>query len=506
MSNRLKTYRLLIIISSAIAVLLFLSYVVLMIVDVASKVPFLPLIYLLVFPLVIMLLMFAIVRYSQMRESIKTLENENLYNLGRKAHCFNYSIFAKAKKKYVSAHHKEGNYIIALSVSKINNIRTSAIRQINSLLSIYMYNIFNQGKKEKDTDNFYCYYHGAFVIYSYCSLYEVKKLMNQISDQIFAIAKEKDINVYVQPFFGVEQIKKETSLMEQVENALVARELSEKRFENVTFYSADLKKDTSLTEINEIKQAILHHEMVVYYQPKYSLKEKKFISSEALVRWNSPKYGLLSPALFIEKAEMGGLIHKIDMMVLENVCKDLASMRKRGDLLLPVSINFSLYEFFDPSFLKEIFDICYKYGVDTKLIEIEITETTTQKNPFIAISILKKLKQKGFRVLMDDFGLGFSNLGNLNRLPLDAVKIDKSFIDGLVNDMKTRDIVKFLISLCKTNNLEVIAEGVDKIEQVNILRRAECDTIQGYYYSKPINIDEYVRFINEHNKEEVEEQ
>lgn len=505
MNNKLKTYRLYIIITSLLLVGLFTSFVILSILRIVDKVPYLSLAYLFTTPITLMFLIIAIFKFSQTQENINTLENENLYNLGRKAHCFNYSLFAKAQKRYVKVHRKEGSYIIALSVGKINTMRTSAIRQINSLLSLYLYEIFTKGKKEKDIDNFYCYYHGTFVIYSFYSLYEIKELMKQISTQIYKIAKDNDINVSIQPFFGVEMIKKETSLMEQVENALVAREVGEKRFEEITFYSGDLRKDTPLTEINEIKQAILNHEMVVYYQPKYSLKDKKFISSEALVRWNSPKYGLLSPALFIEKAEMGGLIHEIDMTVLEIVCKDLASMRKRGDTLLPVSINFSLYEFFNSTFIKELFDICYKYGVDTKLIEIEITETTTQTNPFMAISILKKLKQKGFRILMDDFGLGFSNLGNLNRLPINAVKIDKSFIDGLNSDPKTRDIVKFLVALCKTNNLEVIAEGVDNVEQVNILKRIECDTIQGFYYSKAIDVNEYVNFINEHNKVKTEE-
>ena len=142
--------------------------------------------------------------------------------------------------------------------------------------------------------------------------------------------------------------------------------------------------------------------------------------------------------------------------------------------------------------------------VPAHFIEIEITEATSQANQFLSISIIKKLKENGIRVLMDDFGVGFSNVGNLKKIPFDVVKIDKSFIDGIVNDTKSREIVKFLIGLCKVNDMEVVAEGVDNKEQVEILRKAHCDTIQGFYYSEALEKKAFEAFLNNNPFEKKE--
>ena len=172
--------------------------------------------------------------------------------------------------------------------------------------------------------------------------------------------------------------------------------------------------------------------------------------------------------------------------------------------MLPVSVNFSLYEFYSPTFLDTIVSIREEYNVPSNLIEIEITEATSQANSFLSISIIKKLKERGIRVLMDDFGVGFSNLANLKKIPFDAIKIDKSFIDDIVDDVKAREIVKFLINLCKTNELEVIAEGVDNREQLEILKKIRCDTIQGFYYSQPLTKKDYEMFLVQNTFEKKE--
>ena len=140
-------------------------------------------------------------------------------------------------------------------------------------------------------------------------------------------------------------------------------------------------------------------------------------------------------------------------------------------------------------------EILKEYNIPTHLIEIEITEATSQANSFLSISIIKKLKERGIRVLMDDFGVGFSNVGNLRKIPFDAIKIDKSFIDDIVSDVKSREIVRFLINLCRVNELEVIAEGVDNKEQLEILRKNKCDTIQGFYYSQPLSKPNFEKFL-----------
>ena len=455
------------------------------------------------------LALWAFFRIASINESIKSLHVENRYYLSRESLFYNYQLFEKRIEKLVKSHKRPGTFIIVFSASKravMRNVyRNNTVTQLNGFISDYLNALLAENKEYKSSDFAFCYYHGQFVIYTYLPLNETQEIISKINKEIYAIVERNDIKVFALPYFGVAEVRKDQSLFETLDNALTARDYAEKHFEPETFYSDDLRKDASLSEVEELREAIANNELEVYYQPKFNLTNKKFIGSEALVRWNSPRYGLLAPARFLDRAEISGLIHEIDMFVFKRVCEDLASIRRKGDRQLPVSVNFSMYEFYSPDFFDNISEIIDKTGVNRNLIEIEVTETTAQANPFMTTSILKKLKDSGFRILMDDFGLGFSNLGNLNRMAFDTVKIDKSFIDGLITDSKSREIVKFLIALCKTNNMEVIAEGVDKVEQVEILRKAKCDTIQGYYYSKPLPLSEYQSFLANNPFEKKEE-
>ena len=323
-------------------------------------------------------------------------------------------------------------------------------------------------------DFIFAYSRGTFLIYTFKqNEVSIKRIVEIISAEIYDFAAKECPHIWVQPFFGVAVVDKEETVAQQTENATIARDYSERNFESITFYQPNFRRGATSNDIEELEQALNNNEFVVYYQPKFNLNEKKFVSAEALIRWNSSKYGLLTPTKFLGKAETAGLIHEIDTFVLKKVCEDLNDLRRRGKRLLPVSVNFSLYEFYSNNFLDTIVSILDEYKIPTNLIEIEITEATSQANSFLSISIIKKLKERGIRVLMDDFGVGFSNFKNLKNMPIDTIKIDKSFIDEIVTDSKSREIVKFLISLCKVNGMEVIAEGVDNKEQVEILRKAK---------------------------------
>ena len=510
--NKLKKQSLVMfVIFTVFTALGIISIVVIEFVDFLHDIPFL------VIGVSIITLLYASVAFGNLyrllsyNEQIKSLHIENRYNLSRESLFFNYPLFEKRVNKLVKKHKKEGTFIIAFTASKQNVMRNlyrnSTVTQLNGFISDYLNSFIAENPDFNENDFAFCYYHGQFIIYTYVPLNQVQDLILRIQKEIYAIMQRNDIKVFASPFFGVAEVRHDLSLFEVLDNALTARDYSEKHFEPETFFSDDLRKDASLSEIEELRDAIANNELEVYYQPKFHLASKKFIGSEALVRWNSPRYGLLSPARFLDRAEISGLIHEIDMFVFKRVCEDLAYIRRKGDRMLPVSINFSMYEFYSPDFFNNISQIVNKTGVSTEYIQIEVTETTAQANPFMTTSILKKLKDAGYKILMDDFGLGFSNLGNLNRMAFDTIKIDKSYIDGLLTDNKSREIVKFLIALCKRIDIEVIAEGVDKVEQVDFLRKAKCDTIQGFYYSKPLNLKDYQAFLESNpfeKKEDVE--
>lgn len=443
-------------------------------------------------------------------KSEKILLAENVYNLGKPNHFYDYQAFAKKVKdmKKKLSPEKE-SYMITFTSSHYsmmkNSSRNPTVTELNGYIADYLTETFITNKELGPIANIaFCFYHGQFLIYVIGNKNQVTELIDKIQNKIYSIVENNSIKMFVQPFFGIALYQDEDTLPMVIDNVFLARDISEKNFDAITIYDNKFRKTASKSELQEIKDAIENEELVVYYQPKYNLASKTFISAEALVRWNSRKYGLVSPAKFIEKAELGGLIHELDMYVFEKVCKDLGEMKKDKKRMVPVSVNFSIYEFYSPTFLDDVDRIIKASDINPSMVEIEITETTSQANPFLAISILKKLKEYGLKILMDDFGLGYSNLGTLNKIPFDTIKIDKSFIDGIVSDLKAREIVKFLISLCKTNGMEVIAEGVDKAEQVEILKKIRCDTIQGFYYSEPLPKPEFEAFLEQNDFEKKE--
>ena len=448
-----------------------------------------------------------IAKYITVQMSVRTLLNTNKYNLGEAVAFFDFNAFrTKVTAIRMLRGDNKKQFIIVFSAANqavTENInRDESVNKYNLKIAQYIDSLF--AKKRKN--NVYCYNRGMF--YLYCRDYDekgIRNLVDEISTSLMNIARESQVRIWVQPFFGVCEMSKGSQLIEDVENAVIARNVSERNFETLTYYHESFRRRSSTSDIEEITEGLKNHEFVVYYQPKFSLSAKRFVSSEALVRWDSPKHGILTPTKFIPLAEAAGLIHEIDTYVFERVCQDLNEAKRKGRRIIPVSINFSLYEFYSNDFLNSIMNLLEKYQINPSYIEIEITEATSQANTFISISIIKKLRDRGVRVLMDDFGVGFSNIGNLRKIPFDAVKIDKSYIDDIATDMKSRDIVKFLIELCKASDLEVIAEGVDSKEQVEILRKYKCDTIQGFYYSQALPIKEYEKFLLSNPFERKEE-
>ena len=446
--------------------------------------------------------------YINGRSMIFTIQNDNEYNLGERSTFNNLYAFQKKVEMRLNINKKQSKHIIAFTFSS-----ASVTQNVNRNREIYSMNVHIASYLEtiptllglKKSYFVFAFSRGAFLIY--CTKQNeqsIQSICETISREIYDFGEQNCPHTWVQPFFGVTEVSEEESLTHQIENALLSRDRSEKNFETVTFYQETFRKSVSSDEVDELYAALENKEFVIFYQPKFDLNNKQFISSEALIRWDSKKYGLLAPSKFLAKAESIGLIHDIDVYVLRQVCEDLNDLIRRGRRTLPVSVNFSLFEFYSPNFLDKIMGILEEFNVPPHLIEIEITEGTSQANQFLSISIIKKLKEKGIRVLMDDFGIGFSNVGNLRKIPFDVVKIDKSFIDDIVTDTKSREIVKLLIGLCKINGMEVVAEGVDNKEQVEILKKAHCDTIQGFYYSQALEKKAFERFLDNNPFEKKE--
>ena len=467
---------------------------------------FLPIFFLLLTPVMAGTFSYWIAMFINTRSIVHSLELENLFAFGTKANYFNLFAFEQRANAYRRnpLYANKPHSVIAFSASEAaagrGYRRNDELVEINGKIAFELTKLFaKRGGKYDHKRHFFCFDRGTFLLYVIDRTDDqIEELMNDIRGMVYSILEQKRYHVFVQLFFGVAPASSETTLLESVDNAILARDNAENNFQTFSFYDPEFRRDVNAGgPVQEVIDAFNNGEFVVYYQPKFSLTKKEFISSEALIRWHSPEHGVLPPSKFMERIDAAGLLHELDNYVFQNVCADLEEAIKKGRRVLPVSINFSLYEFYSLDFLSSLIETVNKHNITPDLIEIEITETTTQVNQFLSLSIIKKLKEKGFRILMDDFGVGYSNIGNLRRIPFDAIKIDKSFIDDIVTDEKARELVKYSINLGRSAGLEVIAEGVDSTEQVDILRRAKCDTIQGFYYSRALPKDQYDAFLRE---------
>ena len=245
----------------------------------------------------------------------------------------------------------------------------------------------------------------------------------------------------------------------------------------------------------EIARALKRHELQIYYQGKWDLNKGCFYGAEALIRWKHPKRGILPPSSFIPYCENSGRIVEIDHYVFETVCKDIAKWRSEGRRKIAVSINLSRRSVYDPSLLSFLEKTCEDNHVSPKEIDIELTESLAAQNVVFISAIIRRIKALGFGTSMDDFGIGYSSLSSLKNIPFSVLKIDKSFIDDIEIDNKSRSMVRSIIELVHALGMKTIAEGVETADQVRILQSLGLDAIQGFYFSRPLERARFEAFL-----------
>ena len=243
-----------------------------------------------------------------------------------------------------------------------------------------------------------------------------------------------------------------------------------------------------------VETAVEQDEFVVYLQPKFDINKETIKGAEALIRWNYKGKEFLPPYRFIPFFEKDGSIAKIDDIVLDKVCAALAKWKQEGKPLYPISVNLSRSRLDDEKLIDKLVSIVDHYGLDHKYIDFELTESATYDNMEHLIGVLEELRKRGFKISMDDFGTGYSSLSLLTRMPIDTLKIDKSFVDNVATESEHKEdiiVLRHIITLAKELGFVCLAEGAESKNQVDRLRELGCEIIQGYYYSKPIPISEY---------------
>ena len=252
------------------------------------------------------------------------------------------------------------------------------------------------------------------------------------------------------------------------------------------------------TEIeNEMEQALKNREFVMYLQPQIDIKTGRICGAEALVRWKHPVKGILVPANFLSLFEDNGFITRLDLFMWEEACRYIADLQKR-DIMLPISVNVSRRHIGETDIVEMLTGMVKKYGFNNRYLEIEITENLFLQDVTELFEDMGELKNRGFRILMDDFGSGYSSLNMLRKAPIDTMKIDRFFLDEIMSTERGKIIVESSVRMAKMIGLDVIAEGVETKEQLEFLRSIDCDIAQGYYYSRPIPVDEFEEFLKEY--------
>ncbi|HNZ57071.1 MAG TPA: EAL domain-containing protein, partial [Methylophilaceae bacterium] len=263
-----------------------------------------------------------------------------------------------------------------------------------------------------------------------------------------------------------------------------AKELGKNNFQFFT-ESMNEKVAERMYMENLLRHALAKNELEVHYQPKVDLETMQIAGMEALIRWNSPELGFISPLRFISLAEETGLIVPIGEWVMRTACAQTVAWQKAGFAPILMSVNLSARQFKQSNLIERIKNILKETGLDAQYLELELTESLVMTEVESSLKLLHEIKALGIQISVDDFGTGYSSLSYLKDLPLNTLKIDKSFTDDIVNHTDKAPIVQAVISLAKSLNLKIVAEGVESYEQVLYLQQHACDQMQGYYFSRP---------------------
>lgn len=310
-----------------------------------------------------------------------------------------------------------------------------------------------------------------------------------IAGHDLSVTASLGISIYPDDGFdAIELIKKAETAMRNI------KEISHNDFSFFIDEMNQRARDQQSIETG-IRLGLERKEFVLHYQPKLDLGSGQVVGAEALIRWQKPGQGLVYPSAFISVAEDSGLIVPLSKWVLAEACRQACAWQAAGLPKICMSVNMSAIDFRQRDFVDGIEQTLEQTGLEPHLLELEITEGVLMQNIETTVTALARLKTMGIRLAIDDFGTGYSSLSYLRRFPIDVLKIDQSFIRGLSNDSNDAALVSAIISLGRSLNLTIIAEGVETLEQLDFLKSHQCEEGQGYYFSKPVEPDAFARYL-----------
>jgi len=340
----------------------------------------------------------------------------------------------------------------------------------------------------------------GIIIYDNGDKYDIEKITSELKEAFQVSWHIGDYEFYITASIGITVFPddgqdKETLLKHASTAMYEAKKVGKNTF---CFYTKEMndKLIATVKLENELRHALENNQLAIYYQPQIDLKTGQVVGVEALLRWIHPEKGILSPDQFVWIAEYTGLIVPIGEWVMEMVSNQYNLWKKIYQWDLNMSVNLSMKQLQHYDFIDKIHNIINKTHMNCKKLKFEITESIVMEDANTTIAKLRQLKKMGIKIALDDFGTGYSSLNYLRELPIDVLKIDKSFVHDMIENFHKRAIVELIIDLAHKMNMTVIAEGVESSEQISYLSQYRCDMAQGYFVSQPLSKEEFELFMN----------
>lgn len=327
----------------------------------------------------------------------------------------------------------------------------------------------------------------------------IKNRLKKIGKSINDFNEDKSIKYHLQCAYGfilVEDIELDVRVMMNYARFSCSNYKKTGEFINYFTLVSKVAKENKLNSMFE--DSLKNGDFKVYLQPKISLNNNECKGAEALVRWINPEEGFISPGEFIDLFEKNDKIIELDLYVFEEVCKIIRDWIDKGEKIIPISVNLSRKHIKNLDFLYNFIEIKNKYNIPDELIEFEILESVAIDNEKVRLldSVMKQMHQNGFLCSLDDFGFGYSSLVFLGKLNIDTIKLDRRFFEDLKNE-RSRKVINGFIKICKELGVNVVAEGIENEEQLEYLREIDCGLVQGFVFSKAIDVDSFEKsFLN----------
>jgi len=325
---------------------------------------------------------------------------------------------------------------------------------------------------------------------------DYRALLNRFQDRVNRLTRKVSIRLRM----GVRTWQKGVEPLTMFDHARAACNRVRGDFQNpLMFYDDDMRMKELLNQrlLNDLHSAADERQFKVFYQPKYDIQADppRLASAEALIRWKHPELGMISPGEFIPLFEGNGLISVVDNFVWKEAAAQITAWREKYGFTLPVSVNVSRADVFDPTLVERLAELVESNGLDYGSIKLEVTETAYADDANQVLEVIRRLRERGFEIEMDDFGSGYSSLNMLSDMPVDVLKMDMKFIRNIENSETDRKLVTLILDIAKFLDVSVVAEGVETEGQLAILRSGNCDLVQGYFFSRPLPPEEFEQLI-----------